>query len=335
MRILEAPVRWGIIGCGDVTEVKSGPGLQKAEGSELVAVMRRDGGKARDYARRHGVPRWYDDDAELIEDEGVDAVYVATPPDSHPECTLRAAAAGKPVYVEKPMARTAAECEEMVRACRRAGVPLFVAYYRRRLPLHLKVAELLAQGAVGEVRTVGIRLFRPPGGAESRREGRPWRVDPAVAGAGGHFHDLGCHQLDLLDFLLGPIEEAAGASLNLAGLYPCRDTVTASWRHGTGVAGAGSWCFVADESSRVEEIEITGSDGRLRFAAFDLQRPLRLERGAEVEEHALPVPAHVQQPLIQTVVDDLLGRGACPSTGDSALRTARVMDRILGLDQVG
>ena len=333
MRILEAPVRWGIIGCGDVTEVKSGPGLQKAEGSELAAVMRRDGGKARDYARRHGVPRWYDDAGALIEDDGVDAVYVATPPDSHPEYTLRAAAAGKPVYVEKPMARTGAECEEMVRACRRAGVPLFVAYYRRRLPLHLKVAELLGQGAVGEARTVGIRLLRPAGSAGRRGQDRPWRVDPVIAGEGGHFHDLGCHQLDLLDFLLGPIQEAEGVSLCLGGLYPCRDTVTACWRHESGAAGSGSWCFVADESSRVEEIEITGGDGRLRFAAFDLGRPVRLERGSHVEEFAVPAPDHVQQPLIQSVVDDLLGRGACPSTGDSALRTARVMDRILGLHQ--
>ncbi|MCY3736038.1 MAG: Gfo/Idh/MocA family oxidoreductase [Gemmatimonadaceae bacterium] len=333
MKIHEAPVRWGIIGCGDVTEVKSGPALHKAEGSELAAVMRRDRDKARDYARRHGVPRWYDDAGALIEDEGVDAVYVATPPDSHPEYTLRAAAAGKPVYVEKPMARTAAECEEMVSACRRAGVPLFVAYYRRRLPVHLKVAELLAQGAVGGVRTVAIRLFKPAGGSEHTPDSRPWRVDPVIAGEGGHFHDLGCHQLDLLDYLLGPIEAAAGVALCQGGLYACRDTVTASWRHESGAAGSGAWCFVADSSTRVEEIEITGGDGCLRFAAFDLERPVRLERGSEVEEFAVPAPAHVQQPLIQSVVDDLLGRGACPSTGDSALRTARVMDRILGLEQ--
>ena len=332
MKIHAAPVRWGIIGCGDVTEVKSGPGLQKARDSELAAVMRRDRDKARDYARRHGVPRWYDDAGALIEDEGVDAVYVATPPDSHPEYTLRDAAAGKPVYVEKPMARTAPECEEMVEACRRAGVPLFVAYYRRRLPVHMKVAELLDEGAVGDVRTVSIRLFKPAAGAPSRR-GRPWRVDPAVAGEGGHFHDLGCHQLDLLDFLLGPIREAEGVALCQGGLYPCRDTVTACWRHESGAAGSGAWCFVADASSRVEEIEITGGGGRLRFAAFDLERPVRLERGSEVEEFVVAAPAHVQQPLIQSVVDDLLGRGACPSTGDSALRTARVMDRILGLEQ--
>ena len=76
-------VRWGIIGVGDVTERKSGPGFQQAERSELVAVMRRRGDLAADYARRHDVPRWYDDADELINDPDVDAVYIATPPDSH------------------------------------------------------------------------------------------------------------------------------------------------------------------------------------------------------------------------------------------------------------
>src|SRR5687768_17696565 len=122
------PIRWGIIGCGDVTEVKSGPALQNAEHSRLVAVMRRTGSLARDYAERHGVPRWYDDADALIGDPEVDAVYVATPPDSHKDYTLRAARAGKPVYVEKPMALNFAECQAMVQACRDAGVPLFVAF---------------------------------------------------------------------------------------------------------------------------------------------------------------------------------------------------------------
>ena len=126
-------IRWGIIGCGDVTEVKSGPALQKADHSALVAVMRRNGQLAEDFARRHGVPQWYDDAAALIHDPAVDAVYIATPPSSHKEYTLMSAAAGKPVYVEKPMARNTAECQAMIAACHKANVPLFVAYYRRAL----------------------------------------------------------------------------------------------------------------------------------------------------------------------------------------------------------
>lgn len=330
---MQAPIRWGIIGCGNVTEVKSGPGLQKAAGSELVAVMRRDGTKAEDYARRHGVPRWYDDAEALIDDDGVDAVYIATPPDSHLDYTRRVAAVGKPVYVEKPMARTAGECEEMVRLCQRAGVPLYVAYYRRQLPVHLKVESLLTERAIGDIRLVHIRLLAPPSAADlAGGDDLPWRVVPDIAGSGGHFHDLASHQLDLLDYLLGPIAHAAGVGVTLAGLYRCTDTVTATWRHESVVAGSGTWCFVADEASRAEEIEIIGSDGRLTCSAFDLQRPVRLERSGTVEEFAVDPPEHVQQPLIQSVVDDLLGRGRCPSTGETALRTARVMDRILGVE---
>src|SRR5690625_1222950 len=134
-------VRWGIIGVGHVTEVKSGPGFQQAERSELVAVMRRHGERAADYARRHGVPRWYDDADALIADPEVDAVYIATPPDSHAEYAVRVLEAGKPVYVEKPMARTAAECEQMLSASRRSGLPVFVAYYRRAMPRFVKVKE--------------------------------------------------------------------------------------------------------------------------------------------------------------------------------------------------
>src|SRR4051812_48513080 len=137
------PIRWGIIGCGDVTEVKSGPGFQKAHGSQLVAVMRRNAALAADYAKRHGVPRWYNDAKALVNDPEVDAVYIATPPGVHVEGALLAAAAGKPAYVEKPMARNTTECDVIIQALARADQKLFVAYYRRAMPRFLKLRELL------------------------------------------------------------------------------------------------------------------------------------------------------------------------------------------------
>ena len=136
-------VRWGIIGCGDVTEVKSGPGFQKARNSELVAVMRRNAKLAEDYAIRHGVSRWYDNADALIHDPGVDAVYIATPPDSHKDYALAVARAGKPAYVEKPMALNYSECLAMIQAFEQAGVPLFTAFYRRALPRFLKIKSML------------------------------------------------------------------------------------------------------------------------------------------------------------------------------------------------
>ena len=322
-------VRWGMIGCGDVTERKSGPAFNKVAHSSLVAVMARRAVQAEDYARRHGVPRWYDDADRLINDPEVDAIYIATPPDSHAEYTLRAAQAGKPVYVEKPMARTYAECQEMVAACKSAGVPLFVAYYRRCLPAFRKVKELVEGGAVGDVRVVSLRLVHPIHPGDQAPSGQlPWRVRPEIAG-GGYFYDLGSHQLDYLDFLFGPITSAVGQSANQAGLYPAEDAVTAAWTHASGVLGSGVWCFTASLDSRIDLCEITGSQGRITFSFFE-QIPVTLERDSEVEQFTLPPPNPIQQPLIQTIVDELRGEGICPSTGDSGARTNWVMERIFG-----
>jgi predicted dehydrogenase len=318
-------IRWGIIGCGDVTEVKSGPGFQKARGSSLVAVMRRSGDLARDYALRHGVPRWYDDAEELIADPEVDAVYIATPPNAHQAYTLRCAAAGKPVYVEKPMALSHAECEEMIAACRAAGVPLFVAYYRRALARFLKVKKLLDARAIGEVRFVSVTLHQPPSPDELDPRRLPWRVLPDVAG-GGKFVDVGSHMLDMLDFLLGPIRSAQGAASNQAALYPAEDIVTASFLFESGVHGVGAWCFSAH--THLDRTEIVGSDGTIVFSTFDA-RPVTLTTRAGAQEFAYGYPPHVQQPLIQTVVDALNGSGSCPSTGESGARSSWVMDQLL------
>ncbi|RNI28272.1 gfo/Idh/MocA family oxidoreductase [Rufibacter immobilis] len=320
-------IRWGIIGCGDVTEVKSGPAFQKIAGSELVAVMRRNGAKAQDYAQRHGVPKWYDQAQDLIQDPEVDAVYIATPPDSHAAYTLAVAAAGKPVYVEKPMALNFAQCQQMVEACEKAQVPLFVAYYRRRLPSFLKVKELVDSGAIGDIRLVNIRLYHPP---QQNLDPNylPWRVQPHIAG-GGLFHDLASHQLDYLDYLLGPISSASGQTANQAGLYPPEDVVTAQFRFGNGVLGTGVWCFTVNAAQFTDSTEIIGSQGRITFPSF-AQEPVRLHTAAGTQEFMLPPPAHVQQPFIQTIIEELSGAGTCPSTGQTAARTAWVMDQITG-----
>ena len=316
-------IGWGMIGCGDVTEVKSGPGFQKAEHSRLVAVMRRNPELARDYARRHGVPRWYDTADAILADPDVEAVYIATPPYAHKDYTLMAAAAGKPVYVEKPMATRPADCQAMIAACRDAGVPLFVAYYRRTLPRFLKVKEILESGLIGQPRAVTVALYRPhspaaPGVSD-------WRVDPAVAG-GGLFVDMGCHTLDYLDYVLGPIRTAHGLAANREKLYSAEYTVAAAFEFESGVQGTGLWWFASPIG--LDRTEILGTRGRVAFATFE-NAPVVLEAGGERSEFAIPHPPHVQQPLIQTVVDHLNGLGQCPSTGDSAARTTRVMDQIL------
>ncbi|SEE17722.1 Gfo/Idh/MocA family protein [Ruania alba] len=315
-------VRWGIIGVGDVTETKSGPGFRHAERSELVAVMRRDGAKAADYARRHGVPRWYDDAEALLNDPEVDAVYVATPPDSHRDYTVRALEAGKPVYLEKPMARTTSECEEMLAAAERAELPLFVAYYRRSMSRFATVQELLDGGAIGRVHAFRVENLRP---APAAGDQVPWRLRPEISG-GGLFVDLASHTLDLLDHLLGPITQVHGHALNISGTSQAEDTVSGTFQVGSAVVGTGLWCYAAGEDRDL--VEIIGTEGSLAFSSFG-QEPLRLRTGSGVREIEAPYPATVQQPLIQAVVDELTGVGVSPSTGTSAIRTARVVDTLL------
>ena len=319
-------IRWGMIGCGDVTEVKSGPGFYKAEHSALVAVMRRNGALAADYARRHGVARWHDDAEAIIRAPDIDAVYIATLTDTHCDYALRCAAAGKPVYVEKPMALTYAECTAMVEACRAAKVPLWVGYYRRALPRFLKVRELIDSGAIGPVRTVVTRMLQRPLSSEQLSGGNvPWRVDPALSG-GGLFFEGSCHTLDMLDFLFGPVETVRAFAANQAGAYKAEDVVTASLRFASGVYASGSWCYAADFDE--EYNEIVGAKGRIRFSTFR-PVPIRLYRDDAMEEIAVGDPPHVHQPMIQSIVDELNGRGHAASTGESGARTAWVMDQIL------
>ncbi|OCA83168.1 oxidoreductase [Bacillus sp. FJAT-27225] len=318
-------VRWGIIGCGNVTEVKSGPAFQKSMNSELVAVMRRNGELAKDYARRHNVPKWYDNAELLINDPEVDAVYIATPPGSHKEYTLKAAQAGKPIYVEKPMALNFAECEEMITACKAAGVPLYVAYYRRAQPRFLKIKELLDMNAIGDVRFVSTTQHQMASEDVKDPANLPWRVQPELSG-GGLFYDLGSHTLDLLDFLLGPIKEVKGFASNQAGCYQAEDIVTGTYRFESGAHGIGSWCFSAFENKGVNEI--IGSKGKITFSTFG-NDPVVLETAAGSEQWSFEPPRHVHQPLVETVVAELTGSsGVCPSTGETGSRASWVMDEL-------
>lgn len=316
-------IHWGIIGCGNVCEVKSGPGFRKASNSALVAVMRRDGDAAEDFARRHEVARWYTNAEELIADQRVDAVYIATPPGNHLEYTRMAAAAGKAVYVEKPMARTYAECLEMIALCQRAKVPLFVAYYRRKLPRFLAIRELVNEGGIGKPLTVRVAYARPVKAYE-RSGAQLWRVQPDRSG-GGYLWDIGSHALDFLDYLFGPVLHASGYATNNAGRYAVEDTVAGAFTFANGVTGTGLWCFCAGQNE--DCMEIIGSEGSLRFSVFGTEPPSHTRNGKTMH---LPgqTPEHIQQPLIQSIVDELNGEGTCPSIGESAARTNRVMQQL-------
>ena len=321
-------INWGFIGCGEVTEKKSGPAFNEVEGSQVVAVMSRSENKARSYAERHHVRKWYTDASELIEDPDVNAIYIATPPSSHATFAIMAMRAGKPCYIEKPLAASYNDCIRINRISEQTGVPCFVAYYRRYLPYFQKVKEIIESGTIGNVVNVQVRFSVPPRDLDfqSGKE-MPWRLQPDIAG-GGYFYDLAPHQIDLLQNLFGVITRAHGYPANRAHLYQAEDTLSACFFFESGIPGSGSWCFVGHESAKEDCIEVIGEKGSLSFSVFTYQ-PIEVITSEGKNSITVPNPPYVQLPLIKNVIEHLQGIGKCDCTSVSATAVNWVLDRVL------
>ena len=319
-----AKIRWGIIGCGNVTEVKSGPAFNKVADSKLVAVMRRDGAKAADYARRHGVPKWYSNADDLINDNEVNAIYIATPPDSHEMYTLAAIQAGKLVYVEKPMALHAASAVVMMEAANKAGVKLSVAHYRRQQPYFKMIKELLEAKAIGDVLWVDLRFLQPHQTQMMGNENNFWRVNPTISG-GGIFHDLAPHQLDLMRHFFGAPLEAIGISYNHGAHYGADDVVSGTALLPNHIIFRGLWHFNAPEKEKEDVCEIWGTKGKISFSVFGPQ-VIELVSGSETSTLTFDPPQHVQQPMIEKVVDYFNGKGENPCSAADGAQVMQWMD---------
>lgn len=316
---------WGIIGCGDVTEVKSGPAFQKATNSSLVAVMRRSADLAEDYARRHNVPKWYSDASALINDPEVNAIYIATPPSSHEEYALAALAAGKPVYVEKPMTVNADSARRMSQAVNAKNGRMVVAHYRRQQPLFKKIKQLLDDKAVGDVRFASIDFRKAVLSAEELLVPKTaWRVDIQQAG-GGLFHDLAPHQLDLMYYFFGEVQKASGVAVNQAGAYNADDMVAGTILFKSGVVFSGTWSFAVSKEQETDRCVIAGSEGEIRFSIFNHEPVVLMHKGETTSFEFDPLP-HVQQPMIQEVTNYFLGKASNPCSADEGVAVMEFLD---------
>ncbi len=318
-------INWGIIGCGDVTEKKSGPAFNLVKDSALIAVMRRNADKARDYAIRHNVPKWYSHADDLINDKEVNAIYVATPPSSHEEYALKAMNAGKPVYIEKPMSVDAASAGRISDAAKNADVKLSVAHYRRGQPYFNEIKKLINAKAIGEVRTVQLNFCKK---LFSREElnlpGNKWRVDPVISG-GGIFHDLAPHQLDILYYFFGNVSEAKGIAICQSGLYEAADVVMGSMLFKSGIAFNGVWRFNVNAWEEEDVCKVHGTDGTLTFSFFNEQK-ITTDLKGKREEISFTPPYHVQQPLIEKVVRYFLNEGPNPCSGEEGVAIMELID---------
>jgi predicted dehydrogenase len=319
-------INWGIIGCGDVTEIKSGPAFNKVPNSTLVAVMRRNATKAADYAKRHHVPQWYDDADALINDPNVNAIYIATPPDSHEAYALAAIHAGKPVYVEKPMSLHYSSAQNMAESANAHQVKLVVAHYRRAQPKFKKIKALLNDKAIGEVRLVRLVFCKPAlTAAELANNQIAWRVNPIISG-GGLFHDLAPHQLDLMYYFFGSIKKITGMALNQAGNYIADDLVVGNMLFENDIAFSGSWCF--NGAASIDECEIIGSHGSIHFKIF-AGGAITLIVNNITTQFSFDILQHVQQPMIEETVQYFLGQTTNPCSGYDGAEVMRMMDEFV------
>ncbi|MFA6542735.1 MAG: Gfo/Idh/MocA family oxidoreductase [Bacteroidota bacterium] len=316
-------IRWGIIGCGDVTERKSGPAFSLIERSMLAAVMRRDAAKAEDYARRHNVPKWYSNADELLDDPAVNAVYVATPPSSHKEYVIKALAKGLPVYVEKPAAMNAAEVLEISEAAYRHSGKICVAHYRRALPMFQFVKKILDEQMIGHVSMVQADLWQSPAPSLAAQSGNNWRIDPAVSG-GGLFHDLSPHLLDLMLYYFGEPVRYQGSSMNQSRRYGADDIVTGQMIFEGSILFNGTWNFSVGETEARDTCVIVGSGGSISFSLFGSDVVIRTRQEQTV--HHFDHPIHIQQPMIEAVTKYFQGTGGNPCPIETGLTVMRVID---------
>lgn len=318
-------INWGIIGCGDVCEVKSGPAFSKVPHSKLVAVMRRDAVKAKDFAERHQVPTFYTDAADLVNDSEVNAVYIATPPFLHEAYTELALKAGKPVYVEKPVTTDAASVIRMIGYEKKYAGKVSVAHYRRALPLFRTVKQLLEENRIGKVKMVLLKTLQPLQSKIVAKTSDNWRIDPAYSG-GGLFHDLSPHQLDILYWLFGKPEMLDVFATNQGKHYNVPDVTMVRLSFANDVYFNGVWNFNIADSAVEDSCEIIGDKGSMRFSFFSMGH-LTVTSAAGTELIEMQYPTHIQQPHINNVVQFFRNEGPNPCSLEEALVTMEIMDR--------
>jgi predicted dehydrogenase len=318
-------VNWGMIGCGQVTEVKSGPGLYKSKNSNLIGVFNDNYDQAVDYTKRHGIEKVYRTPVELLSDDSIDIVYIATPPKFHKMYAIQCLEAGKIPYMEKPVATNYKDCLEIKALSESLNIPVYVAFYRRGMEKFLKIKELLDQKVIGDIRYVYVTQIMKVEDNELDPKRLPWRVIPDISG-GGKFLDMGVHVLDCLALYFGEMESMSGIVENKGGYYEADDTVVATFKYKNGIVGSGTWCYVADEE--INEVQIVGEKGRIVYDGLGSQS-FTLTKDGISEVFEFPDLEHVAMPYQQAVVNELLGLEKSHANFDEAINVVEMTDALL------
>ena len=224
-------IKWGFIGCGNVVENKSGPAFNTTKNSSVYAIMRRNIVNAKESAKKLKAKNWYNNLDDLLADNEVNAVYIATPPGLHLEQAVKCCKAKKPTYIEKPFARNYKEALQIKKMFEKARVPLYIAHYRRALPKFIKIKELLEEGKIGKVCEVDFRLNRKYNYDEIHNT---WLYNTEISG-GGKFYDIAPHSIDIMVYFFGKFTEINGLSTNNNKEYDVEDIVVMSFKTEKGI----------------------------------------------------------------------------------------------------
>jgi predicted dehydrogenase len=188
-------VRWGVLGCAAIAVYKVIPAMQRSERCDVVAIASRDGERAAETATQLGIARSHGSYEALLADDEIEAVYIPLPNHLHAEWTKRAAAAGKHVLCEKPLGLGVAEAVAMVEACRAAGVLLMEAFMYRLHPSWQRTHELVAEGAIGELRAIQGRF--------AYHNLDPANIRNIADYGGGAVLDIGCYPINVARWFFG------------------------------------------------------------------------------------------------------------------------------------
>jgi predicted dehydrogenase len=312
-------LRWGLIGCGDISQKRVAPALRSIPECELIAVSRARVELAEAFANEFGAKRWYGDWRELIADDEIDAVYIATPVYLHAEQTAAAAEAGKSVLCEKPMAMNPDECEQMIAVCDHEDVKLGVAYYRRFYPSIRRVKEIIESGEIGKPVIAQINAFERFNPAPG--EDRYWLLEKSKSG-GGPMMDFGCHRLEILLNLFGPIERTTAVIGRALLDREVEDTCVAIFEFGSGAQASLAVTHAAFESR--DTLDIYCSAGSIHTTSLN-RGEIRIVTTAGERIESYPPHANLHQPLIEDFTRAVLD-GREPEVGGDVGRAVAMIE---------
>lgn len=315
-------VRWGLIGAGDIARKRVAPAIRDLANCEFVSVSRSRADLAEEFAREFGARKWFRDWHELIKDSQIDAVYIATPVYLHAEQTIAAAEAGKHVLCEKPMAVTAAECDQMISACRANNVKLGIAYYRRFYPAVIRAKQIIASGEIGKVGVAQMNAFEyfdPPPDHPRR-----WLLDPGKSG-GGPMMDFGCHRIEVLLNLFGAVTHVEGIASNAAFNRDVEDTAAALLHFENGCCATITVSHAASEPR--DTLDIYGTVGSIHVPVLNIgEMSVRVGTNERTEFH--PPRENVHMPLIEQFANAVLHQSAPAIDGHAGRQVAVMIDQI-------